>query len=196
MLERIGFNRKGIATIKPKKEALLIAAAEEDEEQKKERILELSINPSYPDQKVKISGNLSPVTVNRLKDLLEESKDVFTRCPVDMVGVPRDIVEHSLNISPSFKFKCFLDAYKGYHQIHMKNEDEEKMAFHTAKGETFDNLRSISMKLNPGKCSFGFEEGKFLGHIMGKQSIKANPNKVQEVMEMRSPRTKKASSRG
>ncbi|GJU08004.1 hypothetical protein Tco_1124434 [Tanacetum coccineum] len=26
---------------------------------------------------------------------------------------------------------CFLDAYKGYHQIQMAKEDEEKMAFHT-----------------------------------------------------------------
>ncbi|XP_022004243.1 uncharacterized protein LOC110901768 [Helianthus annuus] len=47
------------------------------------------------------------------------------------------------------------------------------------------------MKLNPEKCSFGFEEGKFLGHIVGKQSIKANPNKVRAVLETRPPKTKK-----
>ncbi|XP_071688825.1 uncharacterized protein [Rutidosis leptorrhynchoides] len=29
------------------------------------------------------------------------------------------------------KFKCFLDAYKGYHQIHMVVGDEDKIAFHT-----------------------------------------------------------------
>jgi hypothetical protein len=57
--------------------------------------------------------------------------------------------------------------------------------------ETFDNLRGINMKLNPVKCSFGFEEGKFLGHIVGKQSIKANPSKVQAVLDMKSPTTKK-----
>ncbi|XP_022024773.1 uncharacterized protein LOC110924853 [Helianthus annuus] len=47
------------------------------------------------------------------------------------------------------------------------------------------------MKLNPEKCSFGFEEGKFLGHIVGKQSIKANPNKVKAVLEAKPPKTKK-----
>ncbi|KAJ0848795.1 putative nucleotidyltransferase, Ribonuclease H [Helianthus annuus] len=47
------------------------------------------------------------------------------------------------------------------------------------------------MKLNPEKCSFGFEEGKFLGHIVGKQSIKANPNKVKAVLETKPPKTKK-----
>ncbi|GJV28225.1 hypothetical protein Tco_1384673 [Tanacetum coccineum] len=30
-----------------------------------------------------------------------------------------------------YPFKCFLNAYKGYHQIQMAELDEEKMAFHT-----------------------------------------------------------------
>nr|GEU39687.1 reverse transcriptase domain-containing protein [Tanacetum cinerariifolium] len=33
-----------------------------------------------------------------------------------------------------YPFKCFLDAYKGYHQIHMAEQDEEKTAFHTSHG--------------------------------------------------------------
>ncbi|GJS54917.1 reverse transcriptase domain-containing protein [Tanacetum coccineum] len=33
-----------------------------------------------------------------------------------------------------YPFKCFLDAYKGYHQIQMAELDEEKMAFHTPHG--------------------------------------------------------------
>ncbi|KAJ0558612.1 putative nucleotidyltransferase, Ribonuclease H [Helianthus annuus] len=57
--------------------------------------------------------------------------------------------------------------------------------------ETFKNLRKVNMKLNPEKCSFGFEEGKFLGHIVGKQSIKANPNKVKAILEAKPPKTKK-----
>ncbi|XP_022031135.1 uncharacterized protein K02A2.6-like [Helianthus annuus] len=57
--------------------------------------------------------------------------------------------------------------------------------------ETFKNLRKVNMKLNPEKCSFGFEERKFLGHIVGKQSIKANPNKVKAVLETKPPRSKK-----
>ncbi|KAK1407965.1 hypothetical protein QVD17_39593 [Tagetes erecta] len=57
--------------------------------------------------------------------------------------------------------------------------------------ETFRNLRKINMKLNPAKCSFGFEEGKFLGHIVDKQGIKANPSQIQAVLDMKSPQTKK-----
>nr|GEY36086.1 hypothetical protein [Tanacetum cinerariifolium] len=33
-----------------------------------------------------------------------------------------------------FKYKCFLDAYKGYHQIQMTKKDEEKTTFHTDEG--------------------------------------------------------------
>nr|GEX64021.1 hypothetical protein [Tanacetum cinerariifolium] len=34
----------------------------------------------------------------------------------------------------SYPFKCFLDIYKGYHQIQLAESDEEKMAFHTGQG--------------------------------------------------------------
>lgn len=57
--------------------------------------------------------------------------------------------------------------------------------------ETLAKLNKINMKFNPGKCSFGFKVGKFLGHIVGKQSIKGNPSKLQEIMEMKYPSTKK-----
>ena len=57
--------------------------------------------------------------------------------------------------------------------------------------ETFKNLRKVNMKLNPEKCSFGFEEGKFLGHIVRKQSIKANPNKVKAVLEAKPPKKRR-----
>ncbi|GJR48380.1 reverse transcriptase domain-containing protein [Tanacetum coccineum] len=146
-----------------------------------------------------------------------------------------------------YPFKCFLDAYKGYHQIQMAEENEEKTAFHTNQGvfcytkmpfdlknagatyqrlvdkafekqigrnlevyvddlvikshmereilrdigETFHNLRKINMKLNPKKCTFGAEEGAFLGHIVSTQGIKACPEKVEVVVKLHSPQTLK-----
>ncbi|XP_076909684.1 putative mitochondrial protein AtMg00860 [Bidens hawaiensis] len=43
------------------------------------------------------------------------------------------------------------------------------------------------MKLNPAKCSFGMEEGKFLGVIITGGGFKAHPDKVQEVARRPSP---------
>jgi hypothetical protein len=71
----------------------------------------------------------------------------------------------------------------------IKSQDESYMLKDIE--ETFGNLRKIYMKLNPKKCSFGFAEGKFLGHIVGKQEIKVNPNKVKAILDMASPKTKK-----
>ncbi|GJY73717.1 reverse transcriptase domain-containing protein [Tanacetum coccineum] len=57
--------------------------------------------------------------------------------------------------------------------------------------ETFERFRSINMKLNPKKCSFGVEEGPFLGHLITKHGIKANPSKVKAVTDLDQPRTLK-----
>ncbi|GJR41893.1 reverse transcriptase domain-containing protein [Tanacetum coccineum] len=57
--------------------------------------------------------------------------------------------------------------------------------------ETFHNLRRINMKLNPKKCTFGAEEGAFLGHVVSMKGIKACPEKVEAVMKLQSPQTLK-----
>ncbi|GJR12087.1 reverse transcriptase domain-containing protein [Tanacetum coccineum] len=57
--------------------------------------------------------------------------------------------------------------------------------------QTFSTLRRINMKLNPKKCSFGMEEGKFLGYIVTSKGIRANPKKAKAVMDMPSPKTLK-----
>ncbi|GJU67849.1 hypothetical protein Tco_1254108 [Tanacetum coccineum] len=45
--------------------------------------------------------------------------------------------------------------------------------------QNFSTLRMINMKLNPKKCSFGMEEGKFLGYIVTSEGIRANPEKTK-----------------
>nr|GEX59726.1 reverse transcriptase domain-containing protein [Tanacetum cinerariifolium] len=52
-----------------------------------------------------------------------------------------------------------LEAYVD--DMMIKSRDEKMLLPDIA--ETFDNLKKINMKLNPKKCSFGVEEGKFIG---------------------------------
>ena len=54
--------------------------------------------------------------------------------------------------------------------------------------ETFNTLRHINMKLNPKKCVFGVETGQFLGHMITKNGIEANPEKVKAIIDIASPR--------
>ena len=47
------------------------------------------------------------------------------------------------------------------------------------------------MKLNPAKCAFGVSSGKFLGHLINRRGIEANPKKIRAVINVQSPRTTK-----
>ncbi|GKA79921.1 reverse transcriptase domain-containing protein [Tanacetum coccineum] len=51
--------------------------------------------------------------------------------------------------------------------------------------ETFERFRSINMKLNPKKCSFGIKEGPYLGHLITKKGIRANPSKVKSIIDVK-----------
>ncbi|GJY90595.1 reverse transcriptase domain-containing protein [Tanacetum coccineum] len=44
--------------------------------------------------------------------------------------------------------------------------------------ETFQNLIEINMKLNPKKCTFGIDEGMFLGYKVSTMGLKVCPDKV------------------
>ena len=57
--------------------------------------------------------------------------------------------------------------------------------------ETFGLLRKYKMKLNPEKCTFGVESGKFLEFMVSHRGIEVNPEKIQAIMQMRSPRNLK-----
>ncbi|XP_056682828.1 uncharacterized protein [Spinacia oleracea] len=57
--------------------------------------------------------------------------------------------------------------------------------------ETFETVRTYQMRLNPKKCIFGVSSGKFLGFLIDERGIEANPDKVQAVIDMTSPRTVK-----
>ncbi|GJW52743.1 reverse transcriptase domain-containing protein [Tanacetum coccineum] len=161
-----------------------------------------------------------------------------------MDGYPLPEIDWKVESLCGFPFKCFLDAYKGYHQIQMAEEDEEKTAFITNQGifcytkmpfslrnagatyqwlvdktfhekigrnlevyvddlviksrtkdevvrdieETFKTLRKINMKLNPKKCTFGVEEGMFLGYQVNTKGVKICPDKVDALLSLQSPK--------
>ncbi|GKF77684.1 reverse transcriptase domain-containing protein, partial [Tanacetum coccineum] len=54
--------------------------------------------------------------------------------------------------------------------------------------ETFKTLREINMKLNPKKCTFGIEEGMFLGYKVSTSGLKVCPDKVDVVLSLSSPK--------
>ncbi|GKU95478.1 hypothetical protein SLEP1_g8835 [Rubroshorea leprosula] len=55
--------------------------------------------------------------------------------------------------------------------------------------ETFNNLRKNRMRLNPAKCIFGVESGKFLGFMVSRRGIEVNPEKIRAIAEMEPPKS-------
>jgi hypothetical protein len=61
--------------------------------------------------------------------------------------------------------------------------------------ETFANFRQAGLKLNPEKCVFGVKKGKFLGCLVSTKGIEANPSKIEVILRMESPNSKKGAQR-
>ncbi|GJV66698.1 hypothetical protein Tco_1482207 [Tanacetum coccineum] len=106
---------------------------------------EVLVKPSFPDQLVTIDGGLSEAGKDQLKCLLKDNMGIFAWEPSDMTGVPRQIIEHALNVNPSLDLVCqkqrtFSIEKSGVvtnevaEWVKMVEEDEEKTAFYTDQG--------------------------------------------------------------
>ncbi|XP_024015214.1 uncharacterized protein LOC112088924 [Eutrema salsugineum] len=55
----------------------------------------------------------------------------------------------------------------------------------------FEILDQYGMKLNPTNCTFGVTSGEFLGYIVTRRGIEANPKQITAILELPSPTTKR-----
>jgi hypothetical protein len=135
--------------------------------------------------------------------------DLNKHCPKDPLGLP--IINQVVDSTTGCSMFSFLDCYSKYHQISLTKEDEEKTAFITPfeafydvviKIENsenfikdlqlvFNGLRRYQWKLNPEKCVFGVPAGKLLGFIVSHRGNEANPEKIEAIMRMETPRSQK-----
>jgi hypothetical protein len=61
--------------------------------------------------------------------------------------------------------------------------------------ETFANFKRAGLKLNPEKCVFGVKKGKFLGCFVSTKGIEANPSKIEAILRMEPPKSRKGAQR-
>jgi hypothetical protein len=175
--------------------------------------------------------------------------DLNKACPKDEFPLPR--IDSLVDAAASSELMSVLDCYSGYHKIWMKKGDEPKTSFITSSGtycylrmpgglknaggsfsrmtakvlhsqigknvltfvddiivkstkqenhiadsqETFANFRQAGLKLNPEKCVFGVKKVKFLGCLVSTKGIEANPSKIEAILRMEPPSTKKGAQR-
>ncbi|GJW85710.1 hypothetical protein Tco_0158855 [Tanacetum coccineum] len=133
-------------------------------------------------------------------------KDLNKACPQD--GYPLPEIDWKVESLYGYPFKCFLDAYKRatyqrlvdkafqrqigrnlevyVNDLVIKSRTEEEIIRDVA--ETFKTLQQINMKLNPKKCSFGMQEGMFLGYKVNNDGLKVCLDKADAVLSLPSPR--------
>jgi hypothetical protein len=61
--------------------------------------------------------------------------------------------------------------------------------------EIFANFRRAGLKLNPEKCVFGVKKGKILGCLVSTKGIEANPSKIEAILRMEPPKSRKGVQR-
>ncbi|GKV48213.1 hypothetical protein SLEP1_g55039 [Rubroshorea leprosula] len=122
-------------------------------------------------------------------------------CPKDYYPMPS--IGKLVKAASENERLSLLDAYFSYHQVPMAPEDKEKTSFYAAQigrnlevyvddivvkslkaedhlvdlDETFNNLRKNRMRLNPAKCIFSVESGKFLGFMVSRRGIESAAQK-------------------
>ena len=55
--------------------------------------------------------------------------------------------------------------------------------------QIFMHCRHYNIRLNPHKCIFGVESGRFLGFIVANNGIRVDPLKVEAITKLPPPRT-------
>ena len=53
-----------------------------------------------------------------------------------------------------------------------------------------ERIRKANLKLNKDKCQFGVNELKFVGHVFSGEGVKADPEKIEAILQMPSPQDK------
>ncbi|GJU81546.1 reverse transcriptase domain-containing protein [Tanacetum coccineum] len=85
--------------------------------------------------KVQKKRSLAP---DKRKVVTDEVNEWLKEGTIPFMGLQsrasKEEIDWKIESLMGFKYKCFLDAYKGYHQIQMTKKDEEKTAFHTEEG--------------------------------------------------------------
>ncbi|GJV73641.1 reverse transcriptase domain-containing protein [Tanacetum coccineum] len=146
-------------------------------------------------------------------------KNLNSACPKDYYPLPN--IDCKVEAVMGLGTRRFLDAYKVIIKSKWQRRTNDKTSFLHGEGnvligrnleayvddmvikskeetglltdiaETFEGLKTINMKLNPKKCSFGVEEGKFLGYMVTSEGIRANPKKTKAISDLQSPKTLK-----
>ncbi|KAL0455608.1 UNVERIFIED_CONTAM: Pro-Pol polyprotein [Sesamum latifolium] len=105
-------------------------------------------------------------------------RDLNKACPKDFYPLSR--IDQLVDSTSGCELLSMMDASQGYHQI---IDSWTRYSDHRW-GEM---LRKYRLKLNPAKCAFRVQGGRFLGFMVTQRGIEANPLKIKAILDMKAP---------
>nr|GEX32347.1 reverse transcriptase domain-containing protein [Tanacetum cinerariifolium] len=141
----------------------------------------------------------NPVMVKKHDDcwrMCVDFKDLNKACLKD--GYPLPKIDWMVESLCGYPYKCFLDAYKGYHQIKIAEKDEENMAFITSQRilcyskkpsdqrhrRNVQNTQKNKHEIKPQEVCL-WDEGRHLLRIQRDvDGLRVSPNKVKAVLDL------------
>nr|GEY47647.1 reverse transcriptase domain-containing protein [Tanacetum cinerariifolium] len=130
-----------------------------------EEKVKVAINPKYPEQTVMIGYTL----IEKGRNNLRNAGATYQR-----------LVDKAFNKQIGKNLELYMD------DIVIKSRTKDEIVRDIE--ETFKTLREINMELNPKKCTFGVEDGMFLGYKANTKGLKVRPDKVDAVLSLSSPK--------
>ncbi|GJR02451.1 reverse transcriptase domain-containing protein [Tanacetum coccineum] len=122
----------------------------------------VSITPIAQKQRI-LGPEKSKAVMKEVEEWIKaDFKNVNAACPKDYY--PLSEIDLKIEAVMRFPFKCFLDTYKGYHQIQKSEEDEEKTAFYTDQGTYCYTKMSFGLK-NAGETYQRLVDSAFQAHL-------------------------------
>ncbi|XP_072064392.1 uncharacterized protein [Arachis hypogaea] len=183
-----------------------IRAREELRPQPEGETKEIQIGDTQ-DKTISIGENLKGDLKELLIKLLKDNSDLFAWKAADMPDIDPGLMCHKLAIYPGslpVHQKCRKLGPKRLQAVEeqvqalleagfireiievyvdnmlVKTQSEETLLADLT--EVFDTIRKHGMRLNPAKCTFAVETGKFLGFMLIQRRIEANPDKCQAIL--------------
>jgi hypothetical protein len=98
-----------------------------------------------------------------------------------MPSIPRDTADHSLDVRAGARpVKQSLRRFDEEERRAISEEIHKLMA-----AEFIEEAKGV--ELNPEKCVFGVPRGMFLGFVISKRGIEANPKKIMTIVQHPEP---------
>ncbi|XP_068504176.1 uncharacterized protein [Phaseolus vulgaris] len=145
----------------------------------------------------KLGKSLDQAEQDQVAGVIARHLDAFAWSTSDMPGIDPDFLCHRLTMDPKnagATYERLMDRVLAPMMGNVQAYVDDMVVTLQARGqhvsdleELFATMAKYQLKLNPEKCVFGIEAGKFLGFLLTERGIEANPEKCATILAMRSP---------